>query len=58
MINFFIPELNDLYSGFVPKPEWLKCIFSKVCDDKDVKIAVGHFLNMVKYMIYEGKKDN
>jgi len=38
--DFLIPELNDLYSGFVSKQAWIKTCHDKVRQDKDVYLAL------------------
>lgn len=39
-INFFIPELNDLYSGFNITQQWKLNCFNKVKDDVDVDVSL------------------
>lgn len=39
-VDFLIPELNDLYSGFETKQPWQKNCHDKVKDDKDVYIEM------------------
>jgi hypothetical protein len=36
VINFLVPELNDLYSGWVTTQAWRKNCHDKVINDKDV----------------------
>lgn len=40
VINFFVPELNDLYSGFKTMQPWQKFCHDKVINDKDVYIML------------------
>lgn len=40
VINFIVPELNDLYSGWVTGQPWRQKVHSKVIDDKDVYLAI------------------
>lgn len=36
------PELNDIYSGFEPKPAWKKVVYSLVKDQEEAYIALIH----------------
>ncbi len=36
VVNFIVPELNDLYSGFETKQSWRKTCHNLVINDKDV----------------------
>lgn len=36
VVNFLVPELNDVYSGFVPKLRWKQSCYNTVIHDKDV----------------------
>lgn len=40
VINFLIPELNDIYSGFEPKQIWKKNLYNKVKNDKNVYLVL------------------
>ena len=40
VINFIVPELNDLYSGWETSQEWRKNLHNRVINDKDVYLAI------------------
>lgn len=40
VINFLVPELNDVYSGFRSKLAWKEKCYSKVKDDEDVYLEI------------------
>lgn len=40
VINFLVPELNDLYSGWKTNQGWRATCHQKVIDDKDVYLAL------------------
>ena len=40
VINFLVPELNDLYSGWKTSQAWRKTCHDKVINDKDVYLAL------------------
>lgn len=40
VINFLVPELNDLYSGFRPTQTWRKICFNKIKNDKEVYLLL------------------
>ena len=40
VINFIVPELNDLYSGWVTGQAWRKNCHDIVINDKDVYLAI------------------
>lgn len=40
VVNFIVPELNDLYSGWETKQDWRKNVHAKVINDKDVYIEI------------------
>lgn len=40
IVNHIVPELNDFYSGFKPKKEWIIKCYSKVEDDYNVYLAL------------------
>lgn len=40
IIDFFVPELNDLYSGWETKQKWRATCHSKIKDNKDVYLAL------------------
>ncbi len=40
VINFLVPELNDLYSGYQAKQAWQKNCYDLVADDEEVYLAI------------------
>lgn len=40
IINFIVPELNDFYSGWLPKVKWKLTCLEKIADDKDVYLTL------------------
>ena len=40
VVNFIVPELNDLYSGWITKQPWRKACYNVVIDDKNVYLAL------------------
>lgn len=49
VINFIVPELNDVYSGFKTKQLWRKNLHDKIIDDKDVyMLLIKRFKNFCK----------
>lgn len=40
VLNFLIPELNDLYAGYKPKQDWRINIYNKVKNDKSVYLIL------------------
>ena len=40
VVNFIVPELNDLYSGWVTKQAWRLSCHGLVNEDKDVYLAI------------------
>lgn len=40
VVNFLVPELNDLYSGWETNQAWRKVCHDKVVNDKDVYMAL------------------
>lgn len=40
VINFLVPELNDLYSGWVATQQWRKNCHDKVINDKNVYLVL------------------
>lgn len=40
VVNFIVPELNDLYSGWVTKQKWRLNCHKRVEKDKDVYLAI------------------
>ena len=40
VVNFLVPELNDLYSGRETSQKWRKTCHDKVANDKDVYMAL------------------
>ena len=49
VVNFIVPELNDLYSGWETGQAWRKTCHDKIIDDKDVYMEIIRmFLTYVK----------
>ena len=49
VINFIVPELNDLYSGWVSNQSWRVKCHNKVIGDKEVYLEIlKMFINYVK----------
>ena len=49
IVCYLVPELNDLYSGWKPQQIWRKNCYAKICNDKDVYLAIlKHFLDDYK----------
>ena len=40
IVNFIVPELNDMYSGWITKQDWRMAVHNKVRDDEDVYIEI------------------
>lgn len=40
VINFIVPELNDIYSGWQPKHSWKIACCERIIDDKDVYLIL------------------
>ena len=40
VVNFIVPELNDVYSGFVTKQDWRKVCHDLIISDKDVYFTI------------------
>ncbi|MBO5325432.1 MAG: hypothetical protein J6A80_04290, partial [Lachnospiraceae bacterium] len=40
VLNFIVPELNDVYSGWVSKQAWQNNCHNVIIDDKDVYMAL------------------
>ena len=40
VVNFIVPELNDLYSGWITGQDWRVALHNKVKDDKEVYFAI------------------
>lgn len=51
VVNFIVPELNDMYSGWETKQMWRKNFHERVKNDKDVYMA------LLKQFIEEEKDD-
>lgn len=50
VINFIVPELNDVYSGWETKQGWRKNCYNLVINDKDVYLTLlKRFKNSCKY---------
>lgn len=56
-INFIIPELNDVYSGFVSGMPWKQNCFEKIINDKEVYLLLVKRLknNCKNYPTYDEK---
>lgn len=55
VLNFIVPELNDLYSGWQPAQEWRRTCFEKVSNDIDCYFALlKHFKFSCKNHYYDG----
>ncbi len=52
-IDFLVPELNDLYSGWMPKQPWRINCRAKIIDDKDVYLEILKMLGT--YLTQERK---
>lgn len=52
IVDYLVPELNDLYSGWETKQAWRKNCHDKVKNDKDV------YIEMLKQFIEIEKKDD
>lgn len=49
VVNFIVPELNDVYSGFCSGKEWQKNCYDKVINDEDVYYEIlQEFINVMK----------
>lgn len=49
VVNFLVPELNDLYSGWKTAQPWRQKCHSIVIDDKDVYLAIlKQFMSIMK----------
>lgn len=48
-VNFIIPELNDVYSGFVTKQQWRLTCHKLIINDKDV------YLKLLQRLIIAGE---
>lgn len=56
VINFIVPELNDMYSGWETKQKWRRICHDKVKNDKDVYMKLlKQFLDNEKGRIVLGK---
>ena len=40
VVNFLVPELNDLYCGWITQQEWRKNCHNKIIHDKDVYMKI------------------
>jgi len=40
IMDFIVPELNDVYSGFVTKQDWRRSCYDKIIDHKDVYLEL------------------
>ena len=50
VVNFIVPELNDLYSGYIANQAWRQNCHSKVSADEGVYLSIlKQFIDIVKY---------
>ena len=40
VVNFIVPELNDIYSGWVPKQSWKLACRNRIIEDKNVYLVL------------------
>ncbi len=40
VVNFLVPELNDLYSGWIPSQRWRLNCYNAIKDDLEVYLAI------------------
>lgn len=40
VVNFLVPELNDVYSGWMSKQQWRENCYNKIREDKDVYLLL------------------
>lgn len=40
IVDYLVPKLNDLYSGWIPKESWDKNCFNKVSEDEEVYLLI------------------
>lgn len=52
VVNFLVPELNDIFSGWEPKLAWKKNCVDRIKDNKDV------YLVLLERFIRENKDDS
>ena len=52
IIDYFVPELNDLYSGWETRQAWRKTCHSRVINDKEV------YLTLIRRMIEWWRNEN
>ncbi len=56
VINFIVPELNDVYSGWETSQDWKKKAYSLILDDKDVYMRLlKRFKANCRYPVYAEK---
>ena len=51
VVNYIVPELNDMYSGWETKQEWRKNLHDKVRDDEEV------YLEILQLFVLYAKKE-
>lgn len=51
VVNFIVPELNDVYSGFVSKQAWQQNCHNAILNDKDV------YLSLIARFKYSNKEN-
>lgn len=40
IVDFLIPELNDIYSGWIPKQEWKRCCINEIIKNKKLYLIL------------------
>lgn len=49
IVNYLVPELNDVYSGWIPEIQWQQNCFDRIKNDKDVYLLVlNEFIDWYK----------
>lgn len=49
VVNFIVPELNDLYSGLITNQAWRQNCHSKVLADEEVYLSIlKQFIDIIK----------
>ena len=55
VVNFIVPELNDVYSGFVTKQAWRKNCYDKIINDKEIYLDIVY--RFYKWLRKNGIRD-
>lgn len=58
VVNYIVPELNDIYSGWEPKQQWKKNCAEKVIDDIDVYLELVYRFKLFANWFYSPKVYN